>query len=281
MIHKKTCLLADACSPDFMFPLWRRYYGGLFGDDNLHILTYVGRKALFDNCGVKVIGLERAYDDKLRAEVISNLVGMLLRQYNVVLRCDIDEFIVPLAGKYRDLADFVDRNDLPYVTARGTDVIEMPGDLPLDLDIPVLPQRSHGLRATALYKTCLTTVPLVWGGGFHGMNLPPVLDDLYLFHLKWADLRRLIAWHETMRPGVVPGSETFGYFNVGAAHLAEHQAWLANKPCGGGETEAEFDRRFLANVGYWQDYGLYQGSFLVQDFLHRIDPAFHAVAPGF
>ena len=206
---------------------------------------------------------------------------LLLRAYDVVLRCDVDEFLVPTPGRYRDLADYVARCSRPYVTARGVEVLELPGAAPLDLSRPVLPQRRYGLRATALYKTALTKVPLRWGSGFHSADVPPVLDDLYLFHLKWADLRRHIAWHVQIRDAMVPGSSEHQYFTVGAGHLTEHQAWLAAKPREGAVSEAAFEARFLAQVEHWQEHSLYQGKFYTDDALHEIDPGFVQAAPGF
>src|ERR1700692_4382329 len=111
---KKTAIITDATSPDFFFPRWRRYYGGLFGYQNLHVLTHTGMKQLFLDAGIgNVWEVNSSYNDMLRANVIADLIAVLLRSYDVVLRCDVDEFLFPDPSRFLDLTDFVECNELP------------------------------------------------------------------------------------------------------------------------------------------------------------------------
>jgi hypothetical protein len=275
---KKVAVITDANSAGFFFPLWHRYYGGQFGAKNLHVVTYEGMKPLFADFELgNLWEINATYDNKLRAGVISDLVGILLRSYDVVLRCDVDEFLVPEPAARTDLAAFVERNKQPYVTSQGIDVIELEEDEPLDLEQPVFGvQRRFGRRAAALNKTALTTQPLRWAEGFHAASVPPVFAGLYNLHLKFADIKSRIAWHERMLAGIHPENSAYKYFGVGAEHLQGIQRNLAALPRSGEESGAEFDQRFLATVKCGEGSGIYQGEFIQQDFLIPLDD----FAPG-
>jgi hypothetical protein len=70
-----------------------------------------------------------------------------------------------------------------------------------------------------------------------------------------------------MLQGLIPGSKAHDYFSIGAENLTRVQNFLASRPKGGAETQAEFDARFLATVHHNQDHDIHQGEFLKQDFL--------------
>jgi len=266
---KRVAIITDATSPEYFFPAWHRYYGSLFGTQNLHVVTYAGMKEGFRDFALgNLWGVNAAYDDTLRAGLIGDLVAALLRSHDVVIRCDVDEFLIPDSARFTDLADFVERNELPYVTAQGIDVIELAEEAELDLDAPIFGlQRRYGVRATALNKTCVTSAPLRWAEGFHGASAPPIFAGLYLLHLKFADIKKRLAWYETMRPGLVPGSKAHQYFSATAEHLTGVQNFLSGLAKGGLETEAEFNARFLATVHHNQERDNHQGDFFTQDFL--------------
>ena len=270
---KKVAVIADATSAEFFFPFWHRYYASQFGAANLHVVTYAGMKPLFSRVELgNLWEVSAKYDDTLRVGVIADLISALLRSHDVVLRCDVDEFLVPDPAAYANLAEFVECNELPYVTARGVDVIEMEDDAPLDQDQPVFGvQRRFGVRSAALNKTCLTTVPLRWAPGFHAANVPPHFSGLYNLHMKFANIKSRIAWHERMLEGLEPGSKEYKYFAVGAEHLTGVQRFLAARPREGAENEVEFDKRFLDSVRVNPQNGIHQGDFLTQDFLVSLE----------
>ena len=283
LLVKKVAVITDAISPAFFFPRWQRYYGGLFGPENLHVITYAGMKPLFHDVQVgNIWEVNSPYDDKLRVDLIADFTAVLLNSYDVVLRCDVDEFLFPDPAKFLNLADFVEQNKHPYVTARGVDVIELEDDLPLDSGARVLGnQRHYGLRSAALNKTCLTTVPLRWAAGFHGANVPPHFSCLYNFHLKWADIKARIAWNEKMLMGLTPGTSEHTYFAVGAEHLLSVAQFFSNKAKLGEEAENEFDQRFLDSVSIHQESQIYQGEFITQDFLFSLEKQFNTPAADF
>ncbi len=279
---KKTAVITDATSAEFFFPLWHRYYGGQFGSANLHVVTYEGLKPLFAGFELgNVWEINAKYDDMLRAGVISDLVGILLRSYDVVLRCDVDEFLVPDRTHGHQLKDFVEHNEQPYVTACGIDVVELADDSPLDLSKPVFGgQRCYGIRSAALNKTALITMPVRWAAGFHGASVPPRFGGLYNLHLKFADLKSRIAWHEQMLSGIEPGTKAYEYFAVGADHLIAVQKFFAALPRNGQESQDEFDARYMASVSRNDRNGIFQGEFIRQDFLIPLDAFAHAQGVG-
>ena len=266
---KKVAVLTDASSAAFFFPLWHRYYAGQFGAAALNVVTYNGLKEQFAAFPLgNVWELNAAYEDGLRAAVMSDFVGILLRTHDVVIRCDVDEFLVPDPDSYAGLMDFVERNALPYVTALGIDVVEAEGEAPLDFSQPLFgTQRRFGVFSSALNKTGLTSVPLRWAPGFHGASEPPVFSSLYLLHLKFADMTRRVAWFDEMRRHVEPGSQAEAYFSVGEAHLRGVARAFAALPVGGTESEAAFAARYLATLWHEEALKTSQGMFFRQDFL--------------
>ena len=270
---KKVAVLTDASSAAFFFPLWYRYYGGQFGAAALNVVTYAGMKAQFENFALANIWeVGAAYDDGLRAAVMSDFVAVLLRTHDVVIRCDVDEILVPDLARHDGLKAFVEETTLPYVTARGIDVVERPDEAPLDIEQPIFgTQRCFGVLSSALNKTCVTSRPLRWAAGFHGASELPVFSILYLLHLKFADIARQVAWFETMRTRVAPGSQAESYYSVGEQHLRRVAKAFATLPVGGAEDEEVFAARYMQTL--WRDETLKtcQGAFFRQDFLISLE----------
>jgi hypothetical protein len=129
----------------------------------------------------KLIHVKHGYDNILRVELFNNLVKVMLERYSIVIRVDVDEFLVPDPRKYASLRRYVDNLDARYVTAIGLDVIEMPSEAALRYDVkPLLQQRSFAVKASAYSKTCVTRTPLRWSPGFHTVDAPPNFDDILM-----------------------------------------------------------------------------------------------------
>ena len=267
---KRVAVLADATSAGFWFPKWHRYYANEFGPDALHIVTYQGKRTDFRSYNLGGIwDVPQAYNDVLRAKLISSLVRTLLTTYDVVIRCDVDEFLIPDLRKYRTLREYINRLDYPYVTAYGVDVFEKEGDIPLDMERPILvSQRSHGIVTSTLHKTSITTIPLEWSSGFHGATAIPVFNFLYIFHMKFADVYGRSSWMQHMKAGVEDGSSEYKYFSFSVDQMKTHKAWLSSKPCSPhGWTvisNIEEQENFLSTV-VLDDSGIHYGKFTNSD----------------
>ena len=146
-----------------------------------------------------VIEIPWCYSNAIRRDVINFTLRKLLDRYDYILRCDVDEFIVPDPHVYEDLADYIDRIELPYVTALGLDVAEMSYEPELNLySSELLNQRSFVVKTASYSKTCLTATPINWSQGFHFSDVSPMFNHLYLFHMKFSDIKGRISWLRSM-----------------------------------------------------------------------------------
>jgi hypothetical protein len=235
-VTRRIAVVTDALSNGFFFPVWLKYYGDLFGIQNLFVVTYQGLSHHFQGLGLGALTeLPHCYDDIRRADAISTHVSTLLERYDLVIRVDVDEILVPDLRKHAGLAAFLQNLATPYVTARGFDVVQLPQEPELDWDRPILiEQRAWAYPICSLNKTCATTIPLVWSAGFHGCTGYPLLGDLLLLHLKWVDAPRLINWHEYMSGQIGDDAFLGQYYNPEASRFLGHRVEAARRPIEGG-----------------------------------------------
>jgi len=189
MMSKRVAVTTDAMSAGEFFPYWRRYYASAFGAQNLFVVTYREPTENFAHLPIgRLIALDVDYSDDLRARMFADIVRELLTRYDVVIHCDVDEFLAPHPRRAASLREYVETLSTPYVTALGYDVIpsDPEGELRLD-GTPLLRQRRYAVATSSLSKTALTTRQLVWSPGFHFCNAPPQFDDLLLFHFKFGN----------------------------------------------------------------------------------------------
>lgn len=266
---KRVAVVADATSSGYFFPHWHCYYGGQFGAKALNVITYRGQRSLFDRFPLgSLIEEMDGYDDVRRALRISSYVAQLLKENDVVIRCDIDEFLVPAPQLRASLSEYIEILNAPYVTAIGLDLVEAPGDKSLDLSRPLLTQRPWCVETSSLSKTAIVTRDagtIVWAAGFHSATVVPRFDNLYLLHMKFADVKGRIAWFATMRAQLAPGSETYAYYDGGKAKIEGYAAHLNSFPRVEGADPSSntlFRRRFAASVIRNPLNGIFQGDFV-------------------
>lgn len=282
-MRRAVAVITDATSSGFFFRNWHAYYGRCFGAANLFVVTYQGLCGEFRDIELGgVWETPHRYNDALRARLVTSLVATLLTTHNVVVRCDVDEFLLPDLRKHAGLADYIAQLDLPYVTARGIDLVEEPADPALDYARPVIgQQRRSGIRSAALNKTCITSVPLTWSEGFHATDVPPQMDELFLFHMKFADIKGRMAWFNHMSEAVAHAGAEGRYFSLPLQSMLQHQAWLLRRPRVDGWfglTGDGFDERFLETVVRNPRNGIYAGTFLNGDVLFDCPPCFAGAA---
>ena len=159
----------------YFLPVWTEYYGRAVGSDNLYVICYEDKLPPAEGRWGKLIYVKHGYDNNLRVELFNNLVRVMLERYSIVIRVDVDEFLVPDPRKYPSLQRYIDNLDAGYVTAIGLDVIEAPSEAALRYDVkPLLRQRRFAVKASAYSKTCVTRTPLRWSPGFHTVDAPPI-----------------------------------------------------------------------------------------------------------
>ena len=271
---KRVAVITDATSSGHLFPYWQRYYGGQFGAANLNVVTYAGLKKSFDGLGLgDVEELPSQYDDTLRAIHVSKRVMDLLENYDVVVRCDVDEFLIPDPDKHLSLAAYLDGLTKPYVTAVGLDLVEVEDDPPLVLDgRPLLAQREWCVKTAALNKTAVTSIPMTWSAGFHASTVIPDFGDLYLVHTKFADVSGRVAWFTEMLDRVRPGSSESVYYSDGRAKIEGFRRWLCKldrKPDPASLKDTAFLEQFIKTVHRNPVNGIYQGEFCIDRTLTK------------
>jgi hypothetical protein len=267
---------------ELFFPLWYRYYGSLFGSENLFVVTYQGHSPQFRPFDLGSLWqVNRPYSETLRAALISDFVAVLLRTYDIVIRCDVDEILVADPRTYRNLADYVEQIDSTHVTAIGFDLLEDLPDLPLEMEQPiVLAQRKLAMPSSFLHKTSLTTIPLRWAEGFHACSAVPKFSALFNFHLKFTDVSARVSWFRTMLQEALSGSREEEYFRDGEIRLLGHQRWCCSLPTRDDDGEfmsAEPLLEFLKTVQLNQDTNIYQGKMGNADFTRLIPRFFYGV----
>lgn len=275
----KVAVLSDSLSPFSYFPLWYSYYGRLFGYQHLFIATYDGIGKMFDEFelgGIREIA--HHYDDRKRTEIISSMVATLLETYAVVIRVDIDEFAIPNPNKYKDLKQYIERLSLPYVTARGLNIVPFPEETPLQINQPILvKQRKFVHPVGTLNKTCITTIPLNWNVGFHFTSQPPKFDDLFLFHMKHADFKMCMEWSDVMSVQIEEDSDFKDYYRQDSDKALSYIKSVINYPQTTGVNalyRSSFNEKFLKEIKYSDDTQIYDGIHMFEEACVKIDKSF-------
>lgn len=190
-------------------PLWLRHYTAQaearhcyvvdHGSDDGSTGTSTGTGLL---TGVNVVRIPRSpQDDMRRCRFMSQFCAGLLVWYETVIYVDVDELLVADPALHASLADYAASLEAhAVISAIGLDVLHCPDEEPvLDWDRPVSLQR-HWLRfSSAMCKPALIRRPVRWAPGFHNIDAPPCFDELFLFHLRYADLQSGLARLERTR----------------------------------------------------------------------------------
>ncbi len=196
-------------------PIWLEYYSRHFDAEDIYVLDHLTgdgstRRTGFNRVPVVHELVEQAWFN----EVITDMQHRLLRWYDLVLICDVDEIVAPHPA-WGTLGAYLDRFDEEFVNCVGHEVVHVPQHEPaLDLGQRILGQRRRWFRSPLYDKPLLATVPMEWGLGFHRRadGLTSYDPDLYLIHLHRMDYglclarhvrRRNMAWsEESLRDGM-------------------------------------------------------------------------------
>jgi hypothetical protein len=253
MSRPRIAVVTDSLSPNFYFPVWHRYYAGQFGAGALNLITLAGQSGAFADYELGSIReTPSSYDDNDRLAAARQLVADLLETHDWVVRVDTDEFIVAEPHRYGSLVEYIAATKLPYISARGFDIFQHAGEAPLEMDRPVLgEQRNFAFALTAMNKTCITSQPLDWDRGFHMTALPPILDELYLFHLKRADIDLQVKWNEFMAARIENDPFIKAYYETPVEDIRGFHDALSTREAADGPDaldRIEYNAKFLAGV---------------------------------
>ena len=172
-------------------PIWRRYYSNIFGERNLFVIDHSSSDSSTNDLGkINKLWLAREeLDEHKRCVFMASFVKGLFEYFDTVIYTDCDEVIVPDLKNYRDLRDYVERDNFEYMAGIGLNLTQIISLEPaLDLNRPILQQRKFAWFSSGMCKPLITRIPIVWETGFHFCNQPVRIDpSLFIFHLKAID----------------------------------------------------------------------------------------------
>ena len=199
---KKVCAITMARNDNFFLEKWIRHYGEQIGYENLFVyLDGKDQEAPEDKSGKAHI----IFCDKIEGLIGKAEPGRLaflsararehLDNYDIVIGCDADEFLVvdPLLGT--DLLHYLSSIKInTTVSGLGFDVGQREGEESVyDPSMNFLRQRSYAMIAPDYTKPCVITEKIEWGVGFHrirGHNYH-IDPNLYMFHFGCFDLKMI------------------------------------------------------------------------------------------
>ena len=283
----RIAVVTDAVSPDFIFPIWHRYYGSLFGESNLFVVTYKWIGPSFKEFGLGgLIELPVGYNDNNRRAVISQLVSTLLPCYDSVIRVDADEFLVVDPRVAPSLDVFIKSMKAPYLTARGFDVLQMPDEPPVSANASgsILKDRAFAYPNTALNKTCVVTIPVDWSEGFHWASVPPKFGPLFMLHMKRLDIGWQLAWCRQMTESLQNNNQAEAglhqYYSPDEQRVLDYHKGAANRPFVAGIDSWYRDTliaKFLEGIALVSSTGLYHGEYGHEQVLCEIPPEWRSI----
>jgi glycosyl transferase family 2 len=181
-----------------MLPRWVGYYAGQVGMANLIVMDDNSVDGSTDGLPCTVLRLPsqpwKVDFEHTRMKLASGIGAALLSCYDVIIFCDVDEFLVPDPSRHRSLLDYLRaRSDREVIAPVGMNLLHNTAlEPPLDPGKPVLAQRRFVKFAPGMCKPAVKRVSAPWRAASHGILSPFEVDpDLWMLHLKFYDLDAL------------------------------------------------------------------------------------------
>lgn len=200
---KRIAAITMARNDEFFLSRWIKYYGDAIGTENLYIYLDGTDQVIPENAGAAHItklphtDMSRAAGDKYRIGLMSDLAKKLLAEYDIVIGCDCDEFLIVDPDLNIGLAEYLSNKKInTTLSGLGLDVGQhMTYEEPLDTTQPFLAQRKYAFISTRYTKPVVLNKPVSWGSGFHRVKNHNFHIDknLYLLHFGAVDMDMLIA----------------------------------------------------------------------------------------
>jgi len=152
--------------------VWLKYYRRFFADTDIYVLDNDSDDGSTKNLTVNVLRVhsDKYFDHSWLVKTIRDTTQYLLDNgYKYVLFTEIDEIVVPDPDKYPlGLTEYINRFRGVAGRTYGFNLIHDPAkEPPIDLNQPILAQRSYWLHIPDYSKPLLTSVALHWIAGFH------------------------------------------------------------------------------------------------------------------
>lgn len=199
---KKIAAITMARNDEFFLSRWVKYYGNELGHENLYIILDGLDQTTPNNAkNANIIKLphtdmSRIAGDKYRIKKISEYAKELFKNYDIIIGCDSDEFLVVDPRLKKSLREYLSNLKInTSVSGLGLDIGQhLTKESVLDKRKPILNQREYALLSTRYTKPVVLNKPLNWGSGFHsirGHNFH-IDKNLYLLHFGAVDMKMLI-----------------------------------------------------------------------------------------
>ena len=199
---KRIAAITMARNDEFFLGRWIAYYGKQLGTENLYILldgTDQKNPVYAGNAHIEKLPhteMSRAAGDKYRIGKLTELAHKLLKDYDIIIGCDTDEFLIVDPNTKKSLAQYLSELKIKTtVSGLGLDVGQhMKLEKQLDTDMALLEQREYALLSTRYTKPVVINKPVRWGSGFHSVKNHNFHIDpnLYLLHFGAVDMNMLI-----------------------------------------------------------------------------------------
>lgn len=200
---KRIAAITMARNDEFFLSRWIKYYGQELGYENLYIYLDGLDQTVPENAGASHVtklphtDMSRAAGDKYRIGLMSNLAKKLFQEYDIVIGCDCDEFLIIDPDLGISLREYLsNKNFDTTLSGLGLDVGQhMKHEKPLDTTKSFLSQREYAFISTRYTKPVVLNKPVAWGSGFHRVKNHNFHIDknLYLLHFGAVDMDMLIA----------------------------------------------------------------------------------------
>lgn len=195
---KKIALITMARNDNFFLEKWMAYYGPEFGYENIYIYLD-GKDSDVPNdptgkvhiipCDKLGTCLDNAETPRL--SFLSDRAAEHLKNYDIVMGCDADEYLVVDPRLGIGLGEYLSKIKIrSTVSGLGLDVAQnekLEGKF--DASRTILSQRHYAVVEPDYTKPCIMTRPMRWGVGFHrikGQNFH-IDKNLYMFHFGCFD----------------------------------------------------------------------------------------------
>ena len=200
---KKIAAITMARNDAFFLKKWISYYGKEIGRENLYVfLDGLDQEAPEGSEGVNITKVEKIQGkvvalDRARLKFLSDRAAELLTDYDLIIGCDADEFLVVDPKLEMSLRAYLSTlNIKTSASGLGLDVGQnLNEEGPIREDENFLCQRSYAFASTRYTKPVVVAQPLTWGSGFHrikGHNFH-IAEHIYLIHLGGFDDNMLMA----------------------------------------------------------------------------------------
>ena len=194
---KKIAAITMARNDSFFLKKWISYYGRELGRENLYVfLDGLDQEAPEGSEGVSITKVEKIKGkvvalDRARLKFLSDRAAELLTDYDLIIGCDADEFLVVDPKLEISLRGYLSTlNIQTSVSGLGLDIGQnLNEEKPIIENENFLSQRSYAFASTRYTKPVVVAQPLTWGSGFHrikGYNFH-IAEHLYLIHLGGFD----------------------------------------------------------------------------------------------